>query len=60
MTDDELNAYLDSVLVDDEPLTEAEIRAWQEGLADAAAGRVMTTEELLGSLGITRDGEPVA
>jgi len=60
MTDDELKAYLDSLPVSEEPLTEEQIRAWQEGLADAAAGRVMSSDELLRSLGITRDGEPVA
>jgi hypothetical protein len=59
MTDDEIKAYLDSLPVDDEPLTEAELRGIAEGYADIAAGRVMTTEELLRSLGITRDGEPL-
>jgi hypothetical protein len=57
---EEMQAYLDSLPVDDEPITEEERQAWAEGLADVAAGRVMTTDELLRSLGITRDGEPIS
>jgi predicted transcriptional regulator len=60
MTDDELKAYLDSRSVSDEPETEEERQAWAEGLADLAAGRVVPHEEVLWSLGITGDSEPVS
>jgi hypothetical protein len=60
MTDDELKAYLDSLPVSAEPETLEERLAWSEGLADLAAGRVVTHGELLRRHGMTRDGEPVA
>jgi len=60
MTDDEFKAYLDSLPVDDESEADSERQAWTEGLADLAAGRVMSSDELLRSLGITRDGEPIS
>jgi len=60
MTDDEIKAYLDSLPVSEEPLTEAELHGIAEGYADIAAGRVISSDVLLRSLGITRDGEPMA
>jgi predicted transcriptional regulator len=60
MTDDELKAYLDSLTVSGEPETHEERLAWSEGLACLEAGRVVTHDELLRSLGITREGEPVS
>ncbi len=37
---------------DDEPLTDEDIAAIEEGIADFKAGRVMTTDELRRSLGL--------
>lgn len=37
--------------LDDEEVSEDEFAAWEEGAADVAAGRVMTTEELRRRLG---------
>ncbi len=60
---EELKAYpgesMDSIIsrmaeknIDDEPLSDEEIRGIEQGLADIKAGRVYTTDELKKKLGI--------
>lgn len=50
---DPLQLFLDGALLDDEPLTEEDLAAIQEGLAEKARGEVVSDEEaerlLLGS-----------
>jgi len=45
-----LQQFLRNLPVDDEPVTKADVRAIAEARADAAAGRVVSTEELCDEL----------
>lgn len=47
---EDMQRYLDALPVDEEPLTESEREARAEGLADIAAGRVLTHEQVLAEL----------
>ena len=43
---DSLRMFLDSVAVDDEPVTEEDLEAIQEGLSERARGEVIPHEEV--------------
>lgn len=49
---DPVRAALAAAPIDDEEVTDEDLAAWEEGRADVAAGRVMTTEELCRQLGL--------
>jgi len=51
----ELEAYLASLPVDDEPLTAEEVARIEQGKRDIAAGRVLTSEQLRVELAAERD-----
>lgn len=56
-TEAEVQAYIASLPVDDEPVTEEERLAVEEGRADVAAGRVYTTEQMVRELAAARAAE---
>jgi hypothetical protein len=56
MTHDDFKAYLDSLPVDDEPLTPAGVAGLDT--ARVETGPLLSSDELLTALGVTRDGSP--
>jgi hypothetical protein len=52
-TKSDFEAYIASLPVDDEPVTDEDLEAMAEAHADIAAGRVYSTEEVLRELALS-------